>query len=288
MFDYSQVRARFNRAHQSYDQYAVVQQEAGRRLEERFEWLKLTPKRILDLGAGTGQMTRALQARYPKATVIALDLAEDMLGTLPKTGRWIKHRRVVCADMHQLPFMNGSFDIVISNFAIQWSHDLGLLLAEVARVLTPGGALAFTTLGPDSLLECRRAWATVDAGMHIHGFLDMHDVGDAMVAACLADPVLDQERLTVYYPTAQALLHELRGVGVGNTLFDRSAGLTGRRKWQGFLAALTAQNEPSGIPLTYEVIYGLAWGSGISPLPVGQVEPLVWGDLTQKMGQFIP
>jgi malonyl-CoA O-methyltransferase len=266
MFDYTQVRARFNRAHRSYDQYAVVQQEAGRRLSERFDLLKLEPKRILDLGAGTGQMTRALQARYPKATVIALDLAEEMLGTVPKAGRWIKRRRVVCADMHRLPFAGASFDIVISNFAIQWSHDLGLLLAEVARVLTPGGVLSFTTLGPDSLQECRRAWSIVDSGRHIHGFLDMHDVGDALVGACLSDPVLDQERLTVHYPDARSLLQELRGVGVGNTLFDRAAGLTGRQKWQAFLGALEGQREPAGVPLTYEVVYGLAWGAGISPM----------------------
>lgn len=266
MFDYSQVRARFNRAHHSYDRFAVVQQEAGRRLAERFDWLKLAPQRILDIGAGTGQMTRALQARYPKATVIALDLAEEMLATVPKTGRFLKRRRVVCADMHCLPFAGATFDIVISNFAIQWSHDLGLLLGEVARVLTPGGVLSFTTLGPDSLRECRQAWSTVDGGRHVHGFLDMHDVGDAMIRACLSDPVLDQEYLTVHYPDASVLLRELRGVGVGNTLFDRTSGLTGRRKWQAFLAALEAQKVPEGVPLTYEVIYGLAWGSGLSPL----------------------
>lgn len=266
MFDYAQVRARFNRAHRSYDQYAVVQQEAGRRLAARFEWLKLEPKRILDLGAGTGQMTRALQARYPKATVVALDLAEEMLATVPKSGRWFKRRRAVCADMHHLPFASASFDIVISNFAMQWSHDLGLLLAEIARVLAPGGVLSFTTLGPDSLRECRQAWALVDSAKHIHGFLDMHDVGDAMIQACLADPVLDQEHLTVHYPDGLSLLRELRGVGVGNTLFDRSSGLTGRRKWQGFLAALDAQKEQAGVPLTYEVVYGLAWGTGISPV----------------------
>ncbi|ANJ67094.1 malonyl-[acyl-carrier protein] O-methyltransferase BioC [Halothiobacillus diazotrophicus] len=266
MFDYAQVRARFNRAHRSYDQYAVVQQEAGRRLAARFDWLKLAPTRILDLGAGTGQMTRALQARYPKAAVFALDLAEEMLETLPKSGRWIKRKRAVCADMHHLPFATGSFDIVISNFAIQWSHDLGLLLAEIARVLAPGGVLSFTTLGPESLRECRRAWAAVDGGSHIHGFLDMHDVGDAMVRACLADPVLDQEQLILHYPDAMTLLRELRGVGVGNTLFDRSSGLTGRHKWQAFLAALEAEKTGAGIPLTYEVVYGLAWGSGISPM----------------------
>lgn len=266
MFDYVQVRARFNRAHQTYDQFAVVQQEVGRRLEERFEWLKIEPRRILDLGAGTGQMTRAMQKRYPSAQVVALDLAEQMLTVIPKTGRIFKRRRVVCADMHQLPFQAGSFDVVISNFSLQWSHDLRLVMQEVARVLASGGAFVFATLGPDTLMECRTAWSGLDEAVHTHGFLDMHDVGDALLASCFADPVMDQERLTLYYPTPVELIKELRGVGVGNTHLERAAGLTGREKWKGFLAGLESQRSAQGIPLTYEVVYGLAWGTGVSPV----------------------
>ncbi|MBN2854856.1 MAG: malonyl-ACP O-methyltransferase BioC [Halothiobacillaceae bacterium] len=266
MFDYTQVRNRFNKACHSYDQYAVVQQEVGRRIDERFEWLKLSPSRILDLGAGTGQMTQLLQKRHPKAQVVALDLAEAMLIQVPKTGRFFKQRRVVCADMHQLPFPAGSFDIVVSNFALQWSHDVRLVMAEVARVLVSGGAFVFSTLGPDTLLECRLAWSKLDSKMHVHGFIDMHDVGDALVRNCFADPVMDQERLTAFYPNADLLLQELRGVGVGNTMVDRAAGLTGRQKWQRFKVALEDQRKEEGIPLTYEVVYGLAWGTGISPV----------------------
>ncbi len=266
MFDYAQVRTRFNRAHETYDQYAAVQQEVGRRLDERFELLKIEPRRILDLGAGTGQMTRAMQKRYPSAQVVALDLAEQMLAVIPKTGRIFKRRRVVCADMHQLPFKAGSFDVVISNFSLQWSYDLRRVMREVARVLVSGGVFVFTTLGPDTLLECRVAWSKLDEAVHTHGFLDMHDVGDALLASCLADPVIDQERLTLYYPTPVELIKELRGVGVGNTHLERSVGLTGREKWRGFLAGLEAQRSKQGVPLTYEVVYGLAWGTGISPV----------------------
>ncbi len=267
MFDYTQVRHRFNQAHASYDRHAIVQQEVGRRMDERFDWISLTPKRILDLGAGTGQMTQLLSKRYPKAQVIALDLAEEMLAQVPKSGRVFKHRRAVCADMHALPFPAGAFDLVISNFALQWSHDVRSVMSEVARILVSGGAFVFSTLGPDTLLECRLAWSKLDTQMHVHGFLDMHDVGDALMASCFADPVMDQERLTAFYPNADALLHELRGVGVGNTLVARGLGLTGRQKWLRFKDELEAQRLEQGIPLTYEVVYGLAWGSGISPVP---------------------
>lgn len=266
MFDYTKVRARFNRACRTYDRFAAVQQEVGERLDERFEWLKIEPRRILDLGAGTGQMTRAMQKRYPAAQVVALDLAEQMLAVIPKTGRLFKRRRVVCADMHALPFKPGSFDVVVSNFSLQWSHDLAVVMAEVARVLTSGGAFVFSTLGPDTLQECRTAWMSVDGSVHTHGFLDMHDVGDALLSSCFVDPVMDQEQLTLYYRSPTELIEELRGVGVGNTHTDRLQGLTGRKTWQRFMDGLESQRTERGIPLTYEVVYGLAWGAGLSPV----------------------
>lgn len=266
MFDYAQVRTRFNRAHKTYDDHAAVQQEVGRRLEERFDWLKIDPKRILDLGAGTGQMTQAMQKRYPSSQVVALDLAEQMLKVIPKSGRIFKRRRVACADMHQLPFSAGSFDVVISNFSLQWSHNLTQVMQEVARVLASGGVFVFSTLGPDTLMECRVAWSKIDDTVHTHGFLDMHDVGDILLDSCFADPVMDQERLTLHYSSPAALIRELRGVGVGNTHQARSSGLTGREKWKRFLAGLEAQRSDLGIPLSYEIVYGLAWGTGVSRL----------------------
>ncbi|WP_407275701.1 malonyl-ACP O-methyltransferase BioC [Halothiobacillus sp. DCM-1] len=266
LLDTARVRARFNRASDTYDRHALVQQEIGRRLDERFEWLRLTPRRILDLGAGTGQLTVAMRRRFPRAQVVSLDLAEALLARVPKQGRIWRRRAVVCADMHQLPFAAGSFDVVVSNFAVQWSQDLPRLFAEVARVLAAGGAFLFTTLGPQTLRECRLAWRSVDHAAHINQFTDLHEVGDALVSACFADPVIDQEQLTAHYSSADALLAELRAVGVGNSLTTRPRGLTGRKAWQAFMAALSAQAEPQGVPLTYEVIYGLGWGAGISPL----------------------
>lgn len=267
VFNQAQIRARFNRASATYDQFAAVQQEIGRRLDERFDWLKLTPRRILDLGAGTGQLTVAMRQRFPKAEVVSLDLAEALLARVPKQGRFWRRRAAVCADMHHLPFAAGSFDIVVSNFSVQWSQNLPQLFAEVARVLAAGGVFSFTTLGPNTLQECRWAWQAVDQASHVNRFTDVHEVGDALVSACLADPVIDQEQLTVHYSSANALLTELRAVGVGNALSDRRGGLTGRGAWAAFTAALAAQATADGVPLTYEVVYGLGWGTGISPLP---------------------
>ncbi|MFO7581238.1 malonyl-ACP O-methyltransferase BioC [Guyparkeria sp.] len=266
VFDLDRVRSRFNRAADAYDRHAAVQQEVGRRLDERFGWLKLDPERVLDLGAGTGQMVRAMRSRYPKARVIGLDLAESMLRHLPRERWWSRRRLAVAADMHALPFAGGSMDVVVSNFALQWSDRPEALFAEVARVLAASGVFSFTTLGPDSLQEIRRAWAEVDAAPHVHHFMDMHDLGDALVGAMLADPVMDRETVTVTYPTVDALLADLRGVGVGNAQRGRSSGMTGPRAWRRFREALATQAVDGRIPLTYEIVYGLAWGTGVSPL----------------------
>jgi len=265
-FDSRRVRERFNRAADDYDRHAAVQQEVGRRLDERFGWLKLEPERVLDLGSGTGQMVRAMRERYPGSAVFGLDLAEAMLHRLPRAAWWSRRRLAMAADMHALPVAGGSLDVVVSNFALQWSDRPPELFGEVARVLNSGGVFSFATLGPDSLQEIRRAWAAVDAAPHVHAFPDMHDLGDALVGAMLADPVMDRETITVTYPDVDTLLGDLRGVGVGNAQRGRSAGMTGPRAWRRFREALQAQAVDGRIPLTYEIVYGLAWGTGVSPV----------------------
>ena len=274
LFDQRRVRERFNRAAASYDRHAAVQHEIGCRLDERFGWLKLEPERILDLGAGTGQMLRAMRERYPSAEVIGLDLAEAMLRRLPRRRWWSLRRPGVAADMHALPFAGGCMDAVVSNFAVQWSDRPSVLFAEVARVMASGAPFAFTTLGPDSLVEVRRAWAAVDPSPHVHQFLDMHDLGDALVGAMLADPVMDRETVTDTYPGVDALLADLRGVGVGNTQAGRSRGMTGAGAWRRFRDALAEQAVDGRIPLTYEIVYGLAWGRGGSRV-TGQAHGVV-------------
>jgi len=268
-FDSRRVRERFNRAADDYDRHAAVQQEVGRRLDERFGWLKLDPERIVDLGSGTGQMVRAMRERYPKSAVIGLDLAEAMLRQLPRARWWSRRRLALTADMHALPFAGGSLDVVVSNFALQWSDRPAELFGEVARVLASSGVFSFATLGPDSLQEIRQAWAEVDSAPHVHAFPDMHDLGDQLVGAMLADPVMDRETITVTYPDVDTLLGDLRGVGVGNAQRRRSTGMTGARAWRRFREALEAQAVEGRIPLTYEIVYGLAWGTGVSPVGGG-------------------
>ena len=252
------VRASFERAAATYDAAAVLQHEVGRRLLERLELMRLEPRLVADLGCGSGRQTTGLRARYPEATVIALDLAHGMVSEARRRGAgadgWL------CGDLAELPLAERSADLLFSNLALQWCLDPAAVFAGLHRVLRPGGLLLFSTFGPDTLGELRASWAEVDAGNHVNAFFDMHDLGDALVRARLADPVMDCERLTVTYPDVVDLMRDLKAIGAHNVTAGRPRGLTGRRALARLADAYATFRRADGtLPATYEVVYGHAW-----------------------------
>jgi malonyl-CoA O-methyltransferase len=260
--DKSRVRAAFERAAPHYEEHAALQQEVQRRLLERLDWVRLAPRRVIDLGCGPGGALRPLAERYRKARVVGLDLAHGMVARARTQGRWLRRPWVLCADMEQLPLADRSFDLAVSAAALQWVNDLDRVFAEVRRVLAPGGLWSFTTFGPDTLRELRSAFAEVDgrSSPHVNAFIDMHDIGDALVRAGFADPVMDQEVLTLTYPDLPALLRDLRGVGVRNALAGRARGLFGPRRLHAVAAAYATRFGDRGrLPASWEVVYGHAW-----------------------------
>jgi malonyl-CoA O-methyltransferase len=126
-------------------------------------------------------------------------------------------------------------------------------------VLAVGGLLSFTTFGPDTLRELRSAFAAVDAATHVNRFVDMHDLGDMLVEAGFADPVIDMEMLTLTYADATALMRELKSLGAHNVTSSRPRGMMGRGRWLRMLAALEAFRRDGRLPVSFEVIYGHAW-----------------------------
>src|SRR2546430_2868953 len=161
----------------------------------------------------------------------------------------------ICADIESLPLRGVVFDLVWSNLALVWVNDLPRVLAEFRRVLNVGGLLTFTTLGPDTLKELRAAFVQADGYTHTNRFIDMHDVGDMLVDAGFADPVMDMEQLTLTYSEPRTLLAELKAVGASNATRGRPRGLMGRVRWQRMLAALERLQRAGRIPATFEIIY---------------------------------
>jgi malonyl-CoA O-methyltransferase len=260
--DKRKARNSFSRAAASYDAAAVLQHEIGRRMVARFDTIRLEPKVILDVGCGTGQTTEALMRRFPKARLLALDFALPMLQRTRKRGRWLRRPRCLCADLDALPLADQSVDLVFANVAMQWSQRPDESIADIARVLRPGGLFVFSSFGPDTLHELRSAWAVVDGADHVHAFIDMHDYGDMMMAAGLADPVMDVERMTLTYAEPMQLMREIKAIGASNASSGRPRGLGGRQRLAQVCAAYERFRDVDGrLPVSYEVVHGHAWGA---------------------------
>jgi malonyl-CoA O-methyltransferase len=153
----------------------------------------------------------------------------------------------VCAALERLPLAAGSVELAWSNMALHWAADPHAALAELARVLAPESLLMFSTLGPDTLKELRAAVGEA----RVHRFADMHDLGDALVAAGFAAPVMDMEMLTLAYGAPGGVVDDLRASGQALARRDRARGLAPR--------ALRAALAAAGASASIEVIYGHAW-----------------------------
>lgn len=215
----------------------------------RLDYIKIAPRRVLD--AGSGPLRPGLGKRYPRAQILALDFSLSML---PRTGFFARvvGSRVfsICGDLERLPVADGAVDLVWSNMALHWLGDPLAAFKECRRVLSANGLLMFSTLGPDSLKELRGA---AGAG-RVHGFIDMHDLGDMLLAAGLSAPVMDMELLTLEYPDADTLLADLRSSGQTSARADRPRGLAGKEFARRLRRGLG--DRPRA---TYEVVYGHGW-----------------------------
>jgi len=249
------ARRRFERAARTYTQAARLESEVGARMLERLDYVKLVPRRVLDAGSGPPQ--RALRHRYRKAELIAVDFALPMLRLGKKRLFERNPPKAVAGDLARLPVAGGAIDLVWSNMALHWAADPLAVLKEFHRVLAVGGLAMFSTLGPDTLAELREA---AGAG-RVHRFADMHDIGDMLVAAGFADPVMDMERLRIEYSGGEALIADLRASGQTHAGADRARGLAGAGFRAGLEARLDALRERSSgkLAVSFEVVYGHAW-----------------------------
>jgi len=273
-FDKSAVRRSFSAASKQYDAVAVLQSEVRQRLLARLTLFKLQPQLVLDLGCGTALSSQTLQTQYPSAHVIALDAAFGMLQRA-RPARWWWGRKSfkrICGDAYQLPLKSKSVDLIFSNLMLQWCDPPDAVFAEVHRVLKPSGVFVFSSFGPDTLQELRSAWMGVDAHTHVNRFIDMHDLGDALMRSGLAEPVLDVERFTLTYPDVITLMRELKSIGAHNMTQGRRHGLTARSVLNQVISHYETYRRDAVLPASYEVVYGQAWGNATASLtPLGEV-----------------
>ena len=258
------VRRAFEKAAAGYDAAAVLQHEVCQRMLARLDYVKLAPAAVLDAGCGTGNVTAALRVRYPRAVLYELDIALGMVRQACARVSWLDRVRgrgvvPVCGDIEKLPLRAGVANMVWSNLALQWVREPPRAFAELRRVLAPGGLLMFSTFGPDTLKELRAAYQGTDRYNHVNQFVDMHDVGDMLVHAGFADPVMDMEYITLTYNDVKAVMQDLRSIGAHNATAGRATGMMGKKAWGRVLENYERFRRDGKLPATFEVIYGHAW-----------------------------
>jgi malonyl-CoA O-methyltransferase len=279
------ARRSFDRA-RAFAEDWPVHDEARRRLFERLSWTRIEPQVAVDLGSAAGAGTAELARRFPAARVLALDSSLGMLRHPRSTAASPASVTPLAGDAERLPLRAHCAQLLFANLLLPWCLPPAVF-AEAARVLTPGGLLIFATLGPDSLQEIRRAWAAVDDRIHVHAFFDMHDLGDLALAAGLAEPVMDVDRIEVSYADLGSLVRDLRASGAVNVANGRRRSLTGPKRWRAFEQRLLAQRRDQRLTVTLELVFGQAWGRGLMESTYS-AEPAEVGISIDRIGRRSP
>lgn len=260
----------FSNAAKNYDALAQFQHHAGQRLIQLLADIAnpTRVRQILDLGSGTGYFSSSLLECYPSANLIELDISEQML-------RFSKSRFAqrsnnssgsnklppklplqIQADIESLPVLANSFDLIFSNLAIQWCHNLDGVFQGLANSLVEGGSAAVTTLIDGSLGELKQAWAHVDDAVHVNTFATEDAVQESCLQAGLSVCDWQVKDEVQYFDSMAALIRSVKDIGAHNMHPDRPKGLMGKNKYQKFVAALEQQKTTQGcFPLSYRVLY---------------------------------
>ncbi|MGR8947593.1 MAG: malonyl-ACP O-methyltransferase BioC [Gammaproteobacteria bacterium] len=276
------VRKAFDKAAHTYDDYAILQRMVADELLDTLDLFTIQPRRIIDLGSGTGYCAKPLAKLYPKAKLTLCDLSENMLKVArQKSRRWLDPYSYLCANLSALPFADHSLDLIFSSLSFQWCSDLDRLFQECRRTLKADGLLIFSSLGPDTLKELRSAFAVDGDAPHVHDFVDMHDVGDALIRAGFAAPVLQTDRVTMTYGSMRDVMRDLRGIGAANKAESRRRGLSPREVFRRAEEKYEAYRQQGLLPATYEIVYAHAFspnkadpaqdGSLVSTFPLDQL-----------------
>jgi len=270
--DARQIRRRFVRAagaSASADEPNVLVAEVRGRMLERLEYVRLEPRLVVDAGCGAGEALPMLAARFDGTRAVGFDVAVPLLARAVHAGeqRWLPQwlarwqraaYQVAAAAADRLPLGDGVADCVWSNLALHRHADPAAVLAEWHRVLRAEGLVQFSTLGPDTLKELR-ASSRAAGEDRVHRFIDMHDIGDMLVHAGFADPVMDMEEITLTYRDLDGLLGDLRAAGATNASASRQRGLTGRAAFARLRAEYERLRRDGVLPATFEIVYGHAW-----------------------------
>ncbi len=271
------VRERFSRAASAYDLRADLQEDVACLLVDFMERAGLLPglsvegpagRRILDAGCGTGRLMRKIGSERRGLSLFGLDIAMPMLAeAIRRPGLRHGAQGFVNSACESLPFGPSSLGLVVSNLAYQWVKDLERAFSEAARVLAPGGAFAFSTLGPATLHELYASLREADARGERFGFstfADHDEVRGAIRAARLKVVAMKKETMLRRYDSPMHLLKTLKRTGASarGRVFEKTlSGGTFLRKAMNIYEN-KFPSEEGGVRATYDVILVAAKKTG--------------------------
>jgi malonyl-CoA O-methyltransferase len=235
--------------------------EVAQRMAERLPFIKLLPARVLDASPALGASADLLRKVYPGAELL---WHEDVAALAARAEQervptwWRRLTGASSGRVESLP-PRPEVQLLWSNMALHARADLPELLSQWQASLAVGGFVMFSCLGPDSFVELRPLYERQGWGRPAPDWWDMHDIGDLVLKAGFADPVMDQQRLTLTWATPERLLVDLRALG-GNVSPARFQGLRGRRWKAELLTQLEGLRDREGrLALTVELVFGHAF-----------------------------
>lgn len=246
----------FNRAANEYEQHAFVQSMAACHLVAAIAELKISPRKIIDIGIGAGKLTKLLIEKY-STDFFGVDIAINML----KNNHFNPSKQrvsYICSDAENLAIKNEASDLVTSNMMLQWCANLPKVFTEVSRILLPGGIFAFTILGSNTLNELRHSWLEIDAHPHVHDFVDKETLLLAAASKGLTWKQLKVINLLPRFKTLQELMQSIKKIGAANIHPARHRQLTGKLKIQNLARQYEKFRDADQLlPATYEIYIGI-------------------------------
>ncbi|MFZ6800944.1 methyltransferase domain-containing protein [Undibacterium sp. Di24W] len=271
-----------------------LRREIASRMREKLELVKIEAATVLDAGCSDGVDLPLLSARFPQAQILGLDgslpallcgqpaqinvsqksvtqgLSQMLEKLIPDFFRSKPNIHLICGNFAQPSLKKNSLDVLWSNLALHWHPQPDLVLSEWMGLLRVNGLVMFSSFGPDTMIELRQAFSVVDDFPHTLPFVDMHDLGDMLVQAGFATPVMDVERITLRYQDVRQLFADVRALG-GNPLLSRRKGLLGRKGFAKVVTELEKNRGADGrIPLSFEIVFGHAFKPQPKRLATGE------------------
>lgn len=210
---------------------ALVKQKIGNRFG-----------RVLEIGCGTGLLTRQLQAQLEIDTFFANDLVPE---AEPYAREIFPRVRFFSGDAEAITHFPGQLDLVVSNAAFQWLAEAEAFLEKIRGLLRTGGHLVFSTFGPENLREINRL---LGIGLYYPDFERMEAVCEKAFEVLYGR----EESMALHFPDVFSVLRHLQSLGVNGVTQHAWS----RASWRDLARRYHEEyGTQQGLPLTYHPFF---------------------------------